>query len=219
MSTKKAFIILLAGFVMASCSKEESLPADSQIVDQTTIDGIQLKGGATHCESLVYDAISGNPVAGSATLLRTDKKISMTFKAEGLNPGHAYTIWWVIWNKPEECIIPFACDVPDYAFADIVEVDALYAAGHVVGNNGKGNFSGSLKENDNAGSINDLFDLPKYGLYDARTAEVHLVLRDHGLKIPGQVSDQINFYPGGCVTGDCNDPLFAVFPANCGLNP
>lgn len=216
MLTKKVLLVLLVGFVFASCSKEDSLSSDSSFIDSSNVEGTQLKAAATHCETTVIDAMSGNPTSGTATLLRTNNKISMTFKVDGLNPGHAYTIWWVIWNKPEECTTPYACDVVDFDMSEVVEVDALYAAGHVVGNSGKGNFSGSLKESDTSGSINDLFALPAYGLQDARTAEVHLVLRDHGPKIPGQVNDQINFYPGGCVTGDCNDPLFAIFSSDCG---
>lgn len=182
------------------------------------------------CSAPIIDAVNGIPDAGVATLKRGNGKISMNFKVEGLTSGYAYTIWWVIWNNPGDCGIPNQCADTDFAVADDVQVEVLYAAGHVVGKSGKGNFSGSLSENDDDGSINDLFGLPGYGgLQDSKNAEVHLVLRSHGPAIPGEVNEQINSYPGGCdfdfppftgipdEEGECGDYMFAIFSPNCGV--
>ena len=88
----------------------------------------------------------------------------------------------------------------DFTNALNVEVQLLYATGHISENNGKGNFSAHLKENDDSGSVHELFELPNFGgLQDAHSAEIHAVLRSHGPKIPGQVGEQINSYEGGCV--------------------
>jgi len=113
----------------------------------------------------------------------------------------------------------------DFANAGQVEVQLLYATGSVAGNNGKGNFSAHLKENDDNGSVHELFGLPNFGgLQDAQTAEIHGVLRSHGPKIPGQVHEQINSYEGGCVVnfppfteipdeaGECGDIFAAIHP-------
>jgi hypothetical protein len=220
------FFILFLGIVITSCVKEESPKPETISQDQPLFQN----SGATHCTSDIINAIDGMTYTDGATLLRNNNKIKMTFKVDDLEPGYAYTIWWVVWNNPEECTVPFACGDADFAIADDVEVELMYAAGHVVGNSGKGNFAGSLNEGDASGSINNLFGLPSYGgLHDARTAEVHLVLRSHGPAIPGQIDEQINTYEGGCVTnfpafteipdeeGECGDYMFAIFPADCGL--
>lgn len=219
------FTLLSLILVVSSCSlSERHEDFDSENVIE--FESLSVTG----CTSSIIDAVNLIEDAGTATLRRNNNKVSMNFKVENLTPGYAYTIWWVIWNKPENCGNPFECGEADFGIADAVEVEVLYGAGHVVGNSGKGYFSGSLSENDDSGSINDLFGLPGYGgLADARTAEVHLVLRSHGPAIPGQVNDQINTYPGGCEVdflpfteipdeeGECGDYMFAVFAADCGI--
>ncbi|MGI9547494.1 MAG: hypothetical protein ACR2MM_09675 [Flavobacteriaceae bacterium] len=146
----------------------------------------------------IFDVVNGVP-AGTSTLHRNNNGITANFKATGLTPGYTYTVWWVIWNNPENCTTPGACTDIDFGLADAVQVEVMYATGHVVGNSGKGNFSAHLNENDDSGTINPLFGLPGYGgLLDAQKAEVHLVLRSHGPKVPGIVDEQIGSYLGGC---------------------
>ncbi len=154
----------------------------------------------------IFDVVNG-VVAGTSTLHRNSSGITVNFKATGLTPGYAYTIWWVIWNNPENCTTPGACTDIDFGIADAVQVEVMGATGHVVGNSGKGNFSAHLNENDDSSTVNPLFGLPGYGgLLDAQKAEVHLVLRSHGPAIPGMVNEQISSYEGGC-----DDP-FAIPP-------
>ncbi len=232
MLTKKLFFLMLIGLAMNSCTNEDLVPLERPIVDDSEV--VETRAPATHCETVIIDAITGEQ-AGTAKLIRTDSKVSMNCKINGLTPGYAYTIWWVIWNNPEFCGNPNQCMEPDFGNADAVQVEVMYAAGHVIGNTGKGNFGGSLNENDDSGSINDLFGLPGYGgLLDARAAEVHLVLRNHGPSIPGQVNEQINSYLGGCTScslcdiffpdftenpdeeGECADTMFGIFAPDCG---
>lgn len=145
----------------------------------------------------VFDFVNGG-VVGTSTLHRNSHGLAVNFHVTGLSAGHAYTIWWVVWNNPEECTVPGACSDIDFGNPD-VQVELMYANGHVVGNNGKGNFSAHLNENDASGTINPLFGLPSYGgLADAQKAEVHMVLRSHGPKVPGIVDEQIGSYLGGC---------------------
>ncbi|MBT8234894.1 MAG: hypothetical protein KJO04_01770 [Bacteroidia bacterium] len=173
----------------------------------------------------------GSPfgITGSSTLHRNKNGITANFKAENLYPG-AYTLWWVIWNKPGECEESGACLDTDFASADDVEVEVMYAGGHVVSNNGKANISAHLNVDDASESINeDFFELGTYGGLQAGNtfaAEVHLVLRTHGPVVPGIVNEQINSYEGGCddplqygpfteypnVVGECADIAAAVFP-------
>jgi len=162
----------------------------------------------------IFD-ITFTKVLGTSTLYRNEDGISVTYETSGLTPGHVYTLWWVVWNKPENCTIPFACGEPDFEIADQVEVEVLNAYGHVADERGGiGTFTANLKENDNSESVNPVFGLPYYGgLHDAQTAEIHLVLRSHGPAIRGKVYDQMSSYEGGC---DVSFPPFTQVPSNPG---
>lgn len=217
-------IITLLSFFLSSCSLSE---AYNPILEKETH---SISNSQVACTSPIFNVVDGFAISGSSNLRRNKNTISMNYKVEDLTPGYAYTVWWVIWNNPESCSTPNACIEPDFAIADDVKVEVLYAAGNVVGGSGKGNFSGSLKENDTSGSINEsVFGLPSYGgLLDAQNAEVHLVLRSHGPAIPGEVNEQINTYPGGCSinfpafteipdeVGECGDYMAAIFAPDCG---
>ena len=150
----------------------------------------------------------GLPYANaSATILRNKRGVTTNFNATGLEPG-AYTIWVVVFNNRSYCGTE-PCGEADL-FIEAVEGDVLFGTGHVVGENGKGNFSSRLNENDESGSISDIFGLPMAsGLHNAQEAEVHLVLRYHGPAIPGKIDEQIHTYEAGC--GDCEDILAAIF--------
>jgi len=214
-TTIRLFFALLL-FVGISCSEE---------TDSPELNSVSLK--ATSKQTAAIGGLAD--ITGTSTLHRNKNGITVNFKAENLHPG-AYTIWWVIWNKPQECEVPGECLDGDFAIADDVEVEVMYAGGNVVGNNGKGNFSGHLNVDDASGSINEeFFGLNSYGgLQSGNTfdAEVHVVLRTHGPAVPGLVNEQIGSYEGGCddpllylpftvypdVIGECADIAAAVFP-------
>ena len=79
-------------------------------------DALELaRSSKSSCTASIIDVVNGITDAGVATLRRNKKKLSMNFKVEGLTPGYAYTVWWVIWNSPENCATPNACLEPDFA--------------------------------------------------------------------------------------------------------
>lgn len=165
-------------------------------------------------------------VPGSSSMLvRTDKGITMTIHTSGLQPGAAYTVWWGIFNNPEECAVPHQCvPMPDLGNPDVLGT-VLNATGHVIGKNGVGNFAAHLAEGDKSGlSLPIEFPGDEFGLIDARKAMILLAVRTHGQPIPGQVKEQISmFNGGGChdfesdppepdPTDACADVQFTVFP-------
>ncbi len=157
----------------------------------------------------IFNAITGE-ISGQSTLHRSKNGLTVNYHSTDLMPGHAYTLWWVIWNSPGDCATPNQCADSDF-FNPAVNVDVLYGAGHVVGESGIGNFSARLKAGDLSKSIYELQGLPQpYGVQVGNTfaAEVHMVLRSHGPAVPGLVDDQINSYTGGCP----DDGLFYGFP-------
>ena len=198
MKTIIKFLFTLLILFAFSCSQEttqDPLPTD--------LEGVSAK--ASSKQTAPIGGLDG--ITGTSTLHRNKNGITVNFKAENLYPG-AYTIWWVIWNYPQECAFPGECDEPDFKTPVIVGVDLLYAGGHVVGNNGKANISGHLNAGDASGSI---FSDMGVKVGNTFSSEVHVVLRTHGPKVPGVVNEQISSYGGGCNPDIVYDP-FSVYP-------
>jgi hypothetical protein len=166
------FFCLLATVILAFASCEKD------VIEIDEIDKSEIVGSADDRSPsstvAIYEDPDGPPetftaVAGAfSNLKRNANGITANFKTNGLIPGNAYTMWFVIFG-----------DAPG------PPVLVTYAAGHVVGNSGKGNFSAHI-------SVGDIFDNPL-------TAEVHLALRTHGPAQPDMMPDQIHTIDGGCL--------------------
>ncbi len=197
----KYFFTLLILFAF-SCSEEttlDPLPAD--------LEGVSAKSNSK-ASADVTGAINSD-VEGSATLHRNNNGVTVNVKTSGLTPGYAYTLWIIPFNEPVGVCASTGC-TPDDLFD--AHGDVIYGTGHVVGGNGKGNFSAHLNEGD-TGRVTE------YGLTDAQGAEIHVVIRCHGPAIPGMISEQIHTFNGGCNEGDeneglCDDVWFAIFLAD-----
>lgn len=166
---------------------------------------------------------------GHARLLRTRQGVTATAWATGVDPG-AYTLWWVVWNAPQNCATPHQCVESDLADPD-VEVDIGYGGGHIVGSSGRLRFAAHLRVGQELHRFPAEFGIPVTGtgLTDAAHAEVHLVVRSHGPSIPGLLGDMVRSFNGGCTydgplagtapaygeagPNGCVDQYFAVFPS------
>lgn len=158
---------------------------------------------------------SDGGVVGFSILARSEDAIRMQVKTSDLEPGAAYTVWWVIFNFPENCNA--GCDLEEIInpmLRAATQVAVGYAAGHVVGNNGKGNFAARLSVGDTSGFGGGTDPAPPPplgpGLLNPMGAEVHLVIRTHGDPIPGLVDEQIQSFGGGCMINVCEDRQFSV---------
>jgi hypothetical protein len=166
---------------------------------------------------------------GWSTLQRADDGVLVTFSANEIPAGHAVTLWWVVFNDPENCSAP-GCGEDDIfvdgdptaglntdgiAAADIV---AGYAAGTVASPDGHIMLSASL-------DVEEIGPETIVGegalLKDAAGAEIHLVARSHGPAIDGLEAVQTTSYGGGCevdllppevaeAEGECVDLQFSV---------
>lgn len=224
------FLLAVTQIVVTSCSIEDAQDVKPDVVPQNDVISDESNGSSAKtakAETPIINALTGEE-QGTAYLSKNENGFTVNYKTTGLIHHHAYTLWVVAWNKPENCTVPNACTDVDFAIADQVEVEVMYVAGHVVGKNGTGNFSGHINEGDDSGSTNDFFGLPGFGgLQDVDAAELHFVLRSHGPAIPGQVNAQISSYEGGCTVffdpftaipenpGECGDFQFAIFPPGC----
>lgn len=138
----------------------------------------------------------------SAMLVRTPNGISYHISTTSLTPGNAYTLWLVVVNNPAACAAT-PCTAPEI-FSPATRSQVRYAAGHVAGGSGRGTFAGAIREGELSGWVADRM------LEDASSAEVHLVINDHGPMIPAYMPSMIHSYRGGCSNAS---PFPGVFPA------
>ena len=140
-----------------------------------------------------------------AVLERNEDGVELTLDTE-LTPG-AYSVWWVVFNNPEFCVD--GCGSDDFERSE-VNTSIFWATGEVVGDEGIGNFSAQLLEEElPTGSDQVIFG---DGLLDSFSAEIHPVVRSHGSVIPGLEEEQITTFNGGCPPNECEDVQFTIFP-------
>lgn len=146
---------------------------------------------------------SDNPVLGASTLMRYDDAVDMTISTTGLEPGHAYSVWWVIFNNPDACSdecglddfpegVPGAktgTEPPDPA----VQASVVWATGLIVSGEGAADFRAHLEIGNPPGAV----DFGP-GLVAPMNAEIHLPVRSHGRAVLGQVAEQIGTKNGLC---------------------
>jgi len=165
--------------------------------------------------SPVFSFADGSEVAdGWSTVTRSENGVAMTLHTTDLVPNDTYTIWWVIFNAPENCS-DGVCNEDDIFYVDenglaldenggrqlnfdaveAAQVSVQHATGGYFGDAVNGHFSASL----GLGDVPGIVFGP--GLLDAQGAEVHLVVRTHGPKIDDLFDAQISTFGGAC------DPL------------
>ncbi len=165
------FLSLVIIMVLFSCSSEPIIESETSLqsvaskaaANKSKVVVLEKPGGFPNGEFLVIDG-------ASSTIHRNKNGITVNFNTNGLIPGNAYTMWFVVFNVPGTPPGP--------------PTQSSYGAGHIVGGSGNGNFSGHL----NTGPG---FDKPL-------TAEIHVVIRSHGQAVPGMIPDQIHTFEGGC---------------------
>ncbi|MCA1832211.1 MAG: hypothetical protein LC750_05675 [Actinobacteria bacterium] len=127
--------------------------------------------------SPVFSFATGTQVGQAwSSLSRTASGVTMTLHTTDLTGGHAVTVWWVVFNDPQSCshgALGVRCGPGDLS-VPATQASILYAAGHVIGGNGVGDFGAQLSLGKTDGA---LFG---QGLTNAFGADVHLVVRDHG---------------------------------------
>jgi hypothetical protein len=145
--------------------------------------------------------LSGPVAPGAqATLVRRPDGIRFGIQTSELRPGHAYTVWFVVINNPSACAAT-PCSGPDIVLNPDTDSQVTYGAGHISGGSGRGGFAGSFQ----AGGIEGW--LPDGGLWDPMTAQIQLVLNDHGTMLPAYMPEMTHTYRAGCTDASI-PPIF-----------
>ncbi len=160
----------------------------------------------------------GNPsdlsVPGGATLLRTNRALSMSASVTGLTPGAVYTIWWIIFNNPKACQNPLgefsACSDLDFPNPR-VGAAIVWAAGTIADSSGTASFAGRLRKGRPPVGV----FVPPVGIRQLRNpkgAEVHLLAVEHpeAVSLLGAVDIALTTPFGGC-GGPCPNAFATIF--------
>lgn len=169
---------------------------------------------STHQASNAHVFGTDIAVAGAGTLLRDEDSIELRVMMDGLDSNSVYTLWWIIFNNPEECIdgtAPALCGAgdlnPDRDGMDMNPVDrgVRNAAAFISSPSGTGNTTGELEVGPApAGAAG-------FGqLNDAAGAEIHIIIQTHGRPMVGSVAQQM-YIPGAACNRKCEDQFAIVF--------
>jgi len=148
-----------------------------------------------------------------ATLVMTKAGAFASVETTELEPGNAYTFWFVVVNNPGECENS-PCNANDVLKrTNMTKADVGYGDGLIAGADGKGHFT----------TFRPLGTLPQAwlgtGFMDPWGAEVHLVIHDHGPLIDGREAEMTGTYRGGCMDETLPEIVPATAKADGAVGP
>lgn len=181
----------------------------------------------------MHSFATGEPLAGTfSALARTDDSVAARIRTAG-QPGHALTTWYVVFNDPGACnggvcgeddIFVGGDPTQDFDFGQIeaARISVVFGGdGDIVNPGGRIALDGGLSVGEvptgNAQIVigdpadGALVPGPVTGLENARTAEVHVVLQNHGSAHadPSLLAAQLSGFQTAC-NPVCVDVQFAV---------
>lgn len=193
-----------------------SAVADAVNDNDGRIAALEGAGGATFQSAnlIVFD--TGEVVGGAGTLLRETNAVELRTQMSGLDPNAAYTLWWIIFNNPEECTTgtaPALCGAGDLdpnrdgEGVNPVDGGVRNASAFITGNAGTANTRARMR----VGAPPTGPAMAGFGqLNDSVGAEIHIVVQTHGAPLVGSVADQMTTPGAGCNTA-CTDQFAIVF--------
>ena len=165
--------------------------------------------GHTYQTANMFNLHNEELVKGAATLTRSENSATARIYTTQLHKHSAYSIWWIVWNDPSNCV-DGVCGDQDEDFG--VEGNSVfYAGGFVTGEDGMANVSVHLEAGDLAEGI-DVLIPGGLELMNGFGAEIHVVLRTHGHIVKGMADLQIGSFDGACDFRNCHDHQATGFP-------
>lgn len=136
-----------------------------------------------------------------AKLTTTENGISVLLQTNELVPGNVHTMWVAVMNAPEACA-QRPCAPPDVLNnTEATGSDVTYADGILVGPDGTGTFRTFIPTGPSG------FWWYGNGLQEPMTAEIHLIVNDHGPIIPEMAQSMLTTYRGGCTDESLPPPF------------
>lgn len=185
-------LVVAAGFVL-------SLPASAQVVQNARVLEFQD----------TQDTIIPDPRAipgARAQLERRSNGVAVKVNTRQLPPG-AYTLWWEIYNAPENCVGD--CDFFEDAFNPATRFSVFWASGGIVGPDGGLQVEAEALVGDPPGEPcpEVPFAAPKMlfgcGLLDAKAAQINVIIKTHGA--PSEDAEVL-YRQMGTIGGACTNP-------------
>ena len=172
-------------------------------------------GNAAVTMSTVH-AFPDGPVVpgGTSTLIRNNAGVTATFLTPDLTAGEVYTVWWVIFNQPENCT-GGVCDLGDvtpFPGNTAAGVSLVYGGGQLIARSSRGDFGTHLAVGDASGAMFGP------GLTNPLGAVIHIILRTHGPALPEMLDDQLTTFAGGCEINTCANEVTAIHEPNSDQN-
>lgn len=148
---------------------------------------------------------------GTATIRRGPEGVQVQLRVtdpavQAALEGNAITIWFASFHDPSECAAAPDCGAGDLG-NPLVGAALQFAGGRVLGHGHHINLAVNVREGDTKNQIAGT----AAGLVDADTDVIHVIIRSHGLPIPGLVDEQIHTVGGGCGINVCSDVAVAIF--------
>lgn len=212
--TGRGAVLALAALAVAGC-------ADQDVTEPAPPSAPSFS--VTQESATLFEAFGAPSAAwGTATIKRGPKGVQVQLRVtdqavQAALEGAAITIWLASFHDPSECAAA-PCAASD--LSNPLVGAALQRAGGLVLGNGPINLAVNVREGDTKNKIGGT----AAGLIDAETDEIHVVIRSHGVPIPGKVASQIHTPAGGCKTvngkpipepdpegNDCLDVAVAIF--------
>ncbi len=141
-------------------------------------------GGSESGTSPVFSIGTGHTFidfvpGATSTLVRTSSGISVSLQTSGLPAGHAVTIWALIFNNPSACGAGGCEETRGDLGLPAVQGSLQRVTGHVV--DAESSFAGHL----GIGEASQTAFGP--GLLNPYGAQIHLIVRDHGVAASGEL--------------------------------
>jgi hypothetical protein len=179
----------------------------------------------------VVDMTTEQPIAGAfAQLDRSADGVASKIRTR-VAAGHAFTVWYVIFNEPAECSDGECGEDDIFIEEGVLNVDQIEAArisvvwgssGGVANPAGRISLDGGLAVGEVPGGAGQVLigkasdgALVPVGVVtglEDPSAEIHLVVQDHGAaqSDPELLAQQTSSFQGAC-NPDCVDVQFTVF--------
>jgi hypothetical protein len=139
----------------------------------------------------------------SSQLTRTPGGLSTTTVGIGLTAGHVYTLWWIIYDHPNQCAtVP--CTVADIA-NPAAGASVLAATGRIADASGVASFVAHLASGAPEGQV-----LLGAGLFNTARADVQLVVRHHGVASADPAARHLQLTDYFGCNPSCDDPQMAI---------